>query len=233
MADVRKVGLLGGMSWESSALYYKLVNEGVRDRLGGLHSAACVMASVDFAAIERLQVSGEWARAGELLAVEARSLVAAGAECVVLCTNTMHKVAADIESAVDVPLIHLVDVTAAAIRESGLRRVALLGTRFTMEEPFYRDRMARNGVETLVPDAAERAIVNAVIYDELVVGVIRESSRDRFRAIIERLAEAGADGVILGCTEIELLVTQQDSPVPLFASTALHAKAAVDFALSG
>ncbi|GAA1975722.1 aspartate/glutamate racemase family protein [Nocardioides panacihumi] len=230
---MRKVGLLGGMSWESSALYYKLVNEGVRDRLGGLHSAACVMASVDFAAIERLQVSGEWTQAGELLAAEARGLVAAGAECIVLCTNTMHKVAADIESAVEVPLLHLVDVTAAAVREAGLSRVALLGTRFTMEEPFYRDRMAQNGVETLVPDAAERAIVNAVIYDELVIGVIRQDSRDRFRAIIERLAEAGADGVILGCTEIELLVSPQDSPVRVFASTALHAKAAVDFALSG
>ncbi|MDH2416497.1 aspartate/glutamate racemase family protein [Nocardioides sp. CER19] len=229
---MRKIGLLGGMSWESSALYYRLVNEGVRDRLGGLHSAVCVMGSVDFAEIERLQVSGEWTQAGELLADEARGLVAAGAECVVLCTNTMHKVAPTIENAVDVPLIHLVDVTAAAVKEAGLRRVALLGTRFTMEESFYRDRMAAYGVDTMVPDADERTVVNDVIYDELVVGVVDDAARAAYRRIIDRLAHAGAEGVILGCTEIELLIAQDDSPVPVFASTALHAEAAVDFALS-
>lgn len=230
---VRKIGLLGGMSWESSALYYELINEGVRERLGGLHSAACVMASVDFAAIERLQVSGEWVRAGELLADEARGLVAAGAECIVLCTNTMHKVAHHIENAVEVPLLHLVDVTAAAIREASLTRVALLGTRFTMEESFYRERMAMKGVEIVVPDVDERRIVNDVIYDELVLGVVREESRAQYRKIIECLAQAGAEGVILGCTEIELLISQVDSPMPVFASTALHTRAAVDFSLGG
>lgn len=229
---MRKIGLLGGMSWESSALYYRLINEGVRARLGGLHSAVCVMASLDFAAIEEMQSAGDWARAGEVLAQEARGLVAAGAECLVLCTNTMHKVAPDIESAVEVPLLHLVDVTAAAIRRSGLERVALLGTRFTMEEPFYRERMMLRDVETLVPDPGERRIVNEVIYDELVLGIVNEDSRARYRQIIERLAQAGAQGVILGCTEIELLVQQQDSPIPVFASTALHAQAAVDFALA-
>lgn len=229
---MRKIGLLGGMSWESSALYYQLINEGVRARLGGLHSASCVMASLDFAAIEEMQTAGDWARAGQVLAQEARGLVAAGAECIVLCTNTMHKVASDIESAVEVPLLHLVDVTADAIRNAGLDRVALLGTRFTMEEPFYRERMTLRGVETLVPDPDERRIVNDVIYSELVVGVVKDDSRARYRKIIERLAEAGAQGVILGCTEIELLVTHQDSPIPVFASTALHAQAAVDFALA-
>jgi len=225
--------LLGGMSWESSALYYELINEGIRERLGGLHSAACVLASVDFAVIEQLQVSGEWSRAGQLLAEEARGLVAAGAECIVLCTNTMHKVAHDIENAVKVPLLHLVDVTADAIREAGLKKVALLGTRFTMEERFYRDRMAMSGVEALVPDADGRRIVNDVIYNELVVGAVREESRAQYRKIIERLAQAGAEGVILGCTEIELLLSQDDSAIPVFASTALHAQAAVNFSLGG
>lgn len=229
---MRKIGLLGGMSWESSALYYQLINEGVRARLGGLHSAACVMASLDFAAIEKMQSAGDWVRAGDVLASEARGLVAAGAECLVLCTNTMHKVASHIESAVEVPLLHLVDVTADAIRNSGLERVALLGTRFTMEEPFYRERMMLRKVQTLVPDRGERRIVNEVIYNELVLGVVKDDSRAQYRKIIERLAQAGAQGVILGCTEIELLVGQQDSPIPVFASTALHAQAAVDFALA-
>lgn len=229
---MKKIGLLGGMSWESSALYYQLLNEGIRDRLGGLHSAVCVMASVDFAVIEQMQVAGDWSAAGDLLAAEARGLVAAGAECVVLCTNTMHKVAEQIQSAVEVPVLHLVDVTANAIRAQSLEKVGLLGTRFTMEEAFYRDRMRTNGVETSVPDADDRRLINEVIYQELVIGVVRDESRTQFRRIIQALADAGAEGVVLGCTEIELLVKQSDSPIPLFASTALHAQAAVDFALA-
>lgn len=229
---MKRIGLIGGMSWESSALYYRLINEGVRDRLGGLHSAVSVMGSVDFADIEALQTAGDWDRAGDILAAEARSLVRAGAEAIVLCTNTMHRVAPAIEAAIEVPLIHLVDVTAAAIRAAGMSRVALLGTRFTMEESFYRDRMTANGLATIVPDAADRAVVNGVIYDELVRGIIDDGSRDRYRAIIRRLAAAGAEGVILGCTEIELLISPEDSPIPVFASTALHARAAVDFILS-
>jgi aspartate racemase len=229
---MKRIGMLGGMSWESSALYYQLVNEGVRDRLGGLHSADCVMASVDFATIERMQVSGEWGAAGDLLAEQAKGLVSAGAECIVLCTNTMHKVAQQIEDAVDVPLLHLVDVTADAVRAAGLSRVALLGTKFTMEEPFYRDRMAHAGIATIVPYAAERELVHRVIFDELVRGRISDESREAYRAIICRLTEEGAEGVILGCTEIELLIGQDDSPVPVFASTRLHAAAAVDFALA-
>ncbi|GAA4197777.1 aspartate/glutamate racemase family protein [Microbacterium oryzae] len=228
---MKRIGLLGGMSWESSALYYRLINEGVRDRLGGLHSADCVMVSVDFAAVERLQASGDWDGAGRLLADEARALVRAGAEVVVLCTNTMHRVAEHIEDAVDVPLLHLVDVTALAIRRARLTRVALLGTRFTMGEGFYRERMARHGIETLVPDAAGQALVDRVIYEELVRGEVREASRQEYRRIVAALAADGAEGVILGCTEIELLIGESDSPVPVFASTALHAGAAVDAAL--
>ncbi len=221
------------MSWESSALYYRLVNEGVRERLGGLHSASCVLASVDFATVARLQSEGEWERAGELLAAEARGLRAAGAECIVMCTNTMHKVARHVEDAVDVPLLHLVDVTAAAVRSAGLDHVAVLGTRFTMEEPFYRERMELGGVRTVVPDEDGRALLNRVIYDELVLGRVLDDSRRAIAAVIERLAFSGAQGVVLGCTEIELLVRPEDSPVPVFASTQLHAAAAVEFALEG
>ena len=221
------------MSWESSALYYRLLNEDVRERLGGLHSASCVLASVDFAIVERLQSGGEWKRAGDLLAAEARGLQAAGAECIVLCTNTMHKVAGQVEDAVDVPLLHLVDVTAAAVRSAGLDHVAVLGTRFTMEEPFYRERMELRGVGTVVPDAEGRELVNRVVYDELVLGRVLDDSRRAFTTVIERLASSGAQGVVLGCTEIELLVRPEDSPVPVFASTRLHAAAAVEFALEG
>lgn len=229
---MKKIGLIGGMSWESSALYYRLLNEGVRDRLGGLHSASCVLGSVDFAEIERMQSAGDWDAAGELLAAEARALQSAGAEVIVLCTNTMHKVAGHIEHAVDIPLLHLVDVTAEAIVAAGLSQVLLLGTRFTMEESFYRDRMEANGVRVIVPDARGRATVNRVIYKELVLGEVRDDSRREFREIIAQGIANGAEGVILGCTEIELLIDQADSPVPVFASTSLHAAAAVDFALA-
>ncbi|GAA2069277.1 aspartate/glutamate racemase family protein [Aeromicrobium halocynthiae] len=230
---MRTIGLLGGMSWESSALYYRLVNEGVRERLGGLHSARCVLASLDFAVIEGLQASGDWDRAGELLATEARGLASAGADCIVLCTNTMHKVARHIEDAVDIPLLHLVDVTGDAVRAAGLDHVALLGTRFTMEEPFYRERMELRGVTTVVPDEAGRDLVHRVIYDELILGRVLEDSRRAFRTVIERLASRGAQGVVLGCTEIEMLVSPEDSPLPVFASTRLHAASAVAYSLDG
>jgi len=229
---MKRIGLLGGMSWESSALYYRLINELVRDRLGGPHSADCVLASVDFAVIEQCQAQGEWQRAGRLLAVEAAALEAAGAACIVLCTNTMHKVADHISAATTIPLLHLVDATAAAIRSAGLHQVALLGTRFTMEEPFYSERMRGFGVRTLTPNPQERRVVDRVIYDELVLGEIRAASRTQYQQIIERLAGAGAEGVILGCTEIELLIGSDDAPVPVFPSTTIHARAAVDFALA-
>ena len=229
---MRRIGLLGGMSWESTALYYRLLNEDVRGRLGGFHSARVVLASVDFAEIEAMQSSGDWAAAGALLADEAAVLEAAGAECLVLCTNTMHTVAGAIEAAVGIPLLHLADVTADAVRGAGIDRVALLGTRFTMEQPFYVERLRSHGIEVLVPDVEDRALVHDVIYDELVLGVVREESRTAYVEVVRRLVEQGARGVVLGCTEIELLIGPGDVPVPVFATTALHARAAVDFALS-
>lgn len=230
---MRKIGLLGGMSWESSQLYYQLVNEAVAQRLGGFHSARVVLASVDFAEVEAMQSRGAWDEAATLLADEARGLVAAGAECVLLCTNTMHLVADQVQAAVGVPLLHLADVTAEAVLAAGLGTVALLGTRFTMEQAFYRDRLAGHGVRTLVPDADGRTTVHEVIYSELVHGVVREESRARYREVIEELVARGAEGVVLGCTEIELLVRNEDAPVPVFPTTRLHAAAAVEFALAG
>jgi aspartate racemase len=229
---MKRIGLLGGMSWESSNLYYQLVNELVRERLGGVHSADCVMVSVDFADIERLQAAGEWAAAGKRLALEAQRLVAAGAELLVLCTNTMHKVADAIEAAVDVPLLHLGDVTGEAAVAAGCRTVGLLATAYTMEQDFYRDRIAAHGLDVLVPDKEQRAMVHRVIYDELVRGIVREESRAAYAAVIRDLVARGCDGIVLGCTEIELLVGPDDSPVPLLPTTRLHAEAAVAAALS-
>jgi aspartate racemase len=225
---MKVIGLLGGMSWESSIEYYRYVNERVRERLGGLHSAHCVMYSVDFAAIEALQVAGEWDEAGRVLSSAAGSLKAAGADFLVLCTNTMHKVA---DQLTGLPLLHLGDATASAVLAAGVRRVGLLGTAFTMEQTFYRDRLTAHGLDVLVPDEAQRADVHRVIYEELVVGEVREASRTRYRAVIDALVARGAEGVILGCTEIELLISQADSPVPVFPTTRLHADLAVDHAL--
>jgi aspartate racemase len=219
--------MLGGMSWESSAEYYRLANELVRDRLGGLHSARIVMASVDFAEIEELQVAGRWTEAGDLLARAAVGLQAAGAELLLICTNTMHKVADQVEAAIDIPLLHLADTTAAAVARDGLHTVGLLGTAFTMEQDFYRDRLCAHGLTVLVPAADDRAEVHRIIYDELCLGDVRESSRASYRGVIDRLAAAGAEGVILGCTEIELLIHAQDSPIPVFPTTRLHVEAAV------
>ncbi|WP_406053466.1 aspartate/glutamate racemase family protein [Streptomyces sp. NBC_01077] len=229
---MKTIGLIGGMSWESTAEYYRLLNERVREQLGGLHSAKCVLYSVDFAEIERLQVAGRWDDAGEVLADAARSLQAAGAGLLLICTNTMHKVADQVVAAVDIPLLHLADATAAAVRTAGLRRVGLLGTAFTMEQDFYRDRVAGHGLEVLVPDADDRAIVHRVIYEELCLGIIREESRAAYGEVISRLVASGAEGIILGCTEIELLVGPEHSIVPVFATTRLHAEAAVAAALA-
>ena len=229
---MRTIGLLGGMSWESSALYYRLLNEAVRDRLGGLHSARCVLLSVDFAEIERLQVAGDWGRAGELLAADAKALEAAGADLVLLCTNTMHKVAHALADALTVPLLHVGDVTAEAVRAAGIGRVGLLGTAFTMEQPFLTDRLAARGLQVRLPDPVDRAEVHRVIYEELCLGVVREESRAAFLAIIERLVAEGAEGVILGCTEIELLIGPDDVDVPVFPTSRLHVEAAVAAALA-
>lgn len=223
--------MIGGMSWESTAEYYRLANELVRERRGGFHSARVVLTSVDFADVERLQMAGDWEAAGELLAVEARRLSAAGADLVVLCTNTMHKVADVVAAAIDVPFLHLADTTADAVREAGVRRVGLLGTRFTMEQAFYRDRLADHGLEVLVPDEAGRDVVHRVIYDELVHGVVRPESRAAYVAVMAGLVERGAEGIVLGCTEIELLVGAADTTVPVFPTTRLHVEAAVAAAL--
>jgi len=229
---MRVIGMLGGMSWESSAQYYRLANELARERLGGLHSARLVLVSVDFAEIERLQVAGQWEQAGVLLAGAAKSAEAAGAELLLLCTNTMHKVAGQIQDAVSIPLVHLADTTAAAVRRAGLSTVGLLGTAFTMEQDFYRDRLASHGLTVLVPPAQDRAEVHRVIYEELCLGAVREASRQAYQEVIDRLEHAGAEGVILGCTEIELLIRPQDSPIPVFATTRLHVEAAIEQALA-
>jgi aspartate racemase len=230
--EQRVIGMLGGMSWESSAQYYQLANELVRERLGGLHSARCLLASVDFADIETLQEAGRWEEAGQLLAEAAKGLEAGGADVLLLCTNTMHKVADQVQAAVSIPLLHLADVTAQAVTKSGLRTVGLLGTAFTMEQDFYRDRLASHGLTVLIPPPADRAEVHRIIYDELCLGKVREESRQIYRNIITGLAEAGAEGVVLGCTEIELLVSAADSPVPVFPTTRLHVAAAVELSLT-
>lgn len=228
---MKTIGLIGGMSWESTVPYYRLINEGIKQRLGGLHSARIVLYSVDFHDIERLQHDGRWDEAGALLANAARALQAAGADFIVLCTNTMHKVAHAIEAAVTIPLLHIADPTAEAVKQAGIRTVGLLGTRFTMEEDFYRGRLeARHGLHVLIPAAADREVVHRVIYEELCLGTTKEDSRAAYRAIIERLVAQGAQGIILGCTEIGLLVGPDDAPVPLFDTTGLHAQSAVEFA---
>lgn len=229
---MKRIGLIGGMSWESSAEYYRLINELVRDRLGGLHSANCLLLSVDFAEVEEMQTSGRWDDAAQLLVDAARVLEGGGADFVVLCTNTMHKVADAISSSVSVPLLHLADTTADAVLAAGIRQVGLLGTAFTMEQAFYRDRLAGHGVEVIIPGAEDRALVHRVIYDELCLGVLTQESRTAYQSVIRRLVERGAKGVILGCTEIELLVGQEHSPVPVFPTTRIHAEAAVRLSLA-
>ena len=230
---MKVLGLLGGMSWESTVEYYRLANEETRARLGGLHSAPLLLWSVDFAEIEELQAAGSWDEAGALLAGAARTLEQAGAELLVLCTNTMHKVADAIEASVDIPLVHIVDCVALAVAAAGMRRVGLLGTRFTMEEPFWAERMSRHGIEVVVPGPEDREVVHRVIYDELCLGVFSDRSRARYVEIMEKLAGQGAEGVVLGCTEIELLVRPGDTWVPVFPSTAIHVRSAVDVALLG
>lgn len=226
------IGLIGGMSWESSAEYYRLINRAVRDRCGALHSARILMLSLDFAPIAALQHAGNWdALTGEMIAA-ARALERGGAGCVLIATNTMHRMADEVAASVSIPLLHLGDATGAAIARAGHARVGLIGTAFTMEQPFYAERLARWGLEALTPDAADRRIVHDIIYDELVQGRIELASRAAYREIVARLAARGAEAVVLGCTEITLLIGPEDSPVPLFDTTALHAAAAVEWALA-
>ncbi|CAN5466762.1 aspartate/glutamate racemase [soil metagenome] len=229
MPGMRTLGIIGGMSWESTTEYYRLVNRGVAARLGGLHSASLLLRSVDFATYAQWQADGEWTRIGMALTQEALALERAGAELVLLATNTMHKVAPALEAALQVPFIHIVDPTAAALAANGVKRAALLGTRYTMESTFWIDRArAGHGVELIVPEADDRDAVHDIIYEELCRGVVDYRSRDRYVEVIGRLAARGAQAVILGCTEITLLIRPEDSPLPVFDTTALHAQAAVE-----
>lgn len=226
------IGLIGGLSWESSAEYYRLINEAVRARLGGVASARCLMWSFDFAEVEALQAAGDWDAATALMVDAASRLERGGADVLLICSNTMHRMADEVAGAVSVPLLHIADPTAARIKATGLTRVGLLGTAFTMEQDFYKGRLAtRHGLDVLVPEAEDRATVHRIIYEELVQGRIEAASREAYRAVIARLVARGAEAVILGCTEIMLLVKPEDSTVPLFDTTALHAEAAVAFAL--
>ena len=230
---MKTIGLIGGLSWESSIEYYRIINQESQKRLGGLHSAECIMYSFDFADIEALQMAGDWQTAAQRMIQAARQLERGGADCIVICSNTMHKMADDVQAAVNLPLIHIADATAEVIAAAGFQHIALLGTRFTMEQDFYKGRMRdRFGLHILIPDDEGRAVVHRIIYDELVRGEIRESSRRQYQAVIEDLRAGGAQAVILGCTEIGLLIQPQHSPIPSFDTTRLHACAAVEWALS-
>jgi len=228
---MKTIGLIGGMSWESSSEYYRIINEEVKQRLGGLHSAKCILYSVDFEEIEIFQRNDEWEKAAQILADAARSLEVAGADFIVLCTNTMHKVANEIQAGIHIPLLHIADITAEQVLSDGIKTIGLLGTRYTMEQNFYKSRLEAQGIKVLIPKETDRVMVNAVIYKELCLGQIIDESRARYKRIIEDLVEQGADGIILGCTEIGLLVKSEDSTVPLYDTTLLHAIGAVNFAL--
>lgn len=229
---MKTIGLIGGMSWESSLEYYRIINETVKDRLGGLHSARCLMYSVDFAEIEVLRQQGEWQDIARVLIKAAKNLESAGAECISICTNTMHKLADDVEANIAIPLLHIADVTAYRIKARGFSKIGLLGTRITMEEDFYKGRLLqKHGLSVVIPEEKEREIIHRVIYDELVLGEIRPESREQYVRIMEQLVRAGAEGIILGCTEIGLLIHDDDSRVPLFDTTRIHAIASAEYAL--
>jgi aspartate racemase len=229
---MKMIGLIGGMSWESSIEYYKIINETVRAKIGGLHSAKCIMVSVDFAEIEPLQHQGRWDKATQILIAAAKSVEAGGAEFLIFCTNTMHKVADEVQKQLHIPILHIADATGQTIKKEGLKKVGLLGTRFTMEEDFYKGRLSqKHNLEILIPDEEDREVVHRIIYDELCMGETKLSSKTKYTDIIDRLAKKGAEGIILGCTEIGLLVKKGDTRVPLFDTTKIHAIAAVKYAL--
>ncbi len=230
---MKTIGLIGGMSWESSQEYYRIINEEIKHKLGGFHSAKCILFSVDFAEVEKLQHEERWRELTALMIVAARSLENAGAECIVICTNTMHKMADEVQSSIRIPLLHLIDATAEQISQDGLKKVGLLGTKFTMEQDFYKGRLSeRFGGEVIIPDEEERDTIHHVIYHELCLGTIDQTSKARFIKIINNLIERGAEGIVLGCTEIPLLVRQKDIRVPVYDTTEIHARAAAAFALS-
>ncbi|MFC1477500.1 aspartate/glutamate racemase family protein [candidate division KSB1 bacterium] len=229
---MKTIGMIGGMSWESTLEYYRVVNERVKARLGGSHSAQCIIYSVEFAEVERMQYEERWDKLTGMMTDNARALESAGADCIVICTNTMHLMADDVGQAVDIPLLHIADATAERIKTAGMRKVGLLGTKFTMEKSFYKDRLKeRHGIDVVTPGNLDRSIINEIIYKEFVTGSMKPSSKQEYVRVINSLAGAGAEGIVLGCTEIPLFITQEDSPVPLFDTTTIHAEAAVEFAL--
>jgi aspartate racemase len=229
---MKTIGLIGGMSWESSLEYYRILNEAIKARLGGLHSAKCVLVTVDFAEIEPLQHQERWAEQAQMMVAAAQNVERAGADFVLLCTNTMHKLAEDIQAGIHIPLLHIADATARKIKAAGIHKVGLLGTRFTMEQDFYRLRLEeKHHLAVLIPGERQRELVHRVIYQELCMGIIKKESRLQYAQVIQDLVQHGAQGIILGCTEIEMLVKPEDSPVPLFPTTRIHAEAAVDYAL--
>lgn len=228
---MKTIGLIGGMSWESTAVYYRLINEEVQRRLGGLHSAKCLLYSVDFSEIEHMQATGDWEQAGQLLGEAARALEKAGADFIVICTNTMHKVFNSIQEKVTLPILHIVDATATKIKSGGIEKVGLLGTKYTMEQEFYISRLRSNNLEVIVPDLDEREIINSIIFKELCLGKVQHSSKEYYKQVIQRLVEAGAEGIILGCTEIGLLIKPEDVGILLFDTSEIHAIEAVNLAL--
>ena len=228
---MKTIGLIGGMSWESTVTYYKIINETVKERLGGFHSGKILLYSVDFAEIEECQAKGEWEKSAEILSEAAENLEKAGADFIVICTNTMHKVAGKIQENIKIPVIHIADATAHKLKQDGILKTALLGTKYTMTQDFYKEKLRENGIEVLIPEEKDIEIVNHVIYEELCLGKILDSSRKEYIRIIDGLKEKGAQGVILGCTEIGLLISQQDSPLPVYDTTEIHALSACEKAL--
>ena len=230
---MKTIGLIGGMSWESTVTYYQIINETVKKELGGLHSSRCILYSVDFDEIEKCQSCGDWDKSGDILGQAARSLEKAGADFIVICTNTMHKVAPRIQSYISIPLLHIADVTTECLKDRGIKTVALLGTRYTMEQDFYKERLVQSGLQVLIPEEPQREMIKRVIFDELCLGTISPESRAGFLAIIRGLGQKGAEGVILGCTEIGLLIRQEDTDIPLFDTTVIHARKAAMASISG
>jgi aspartate racemase len=229
---MKTIGMIGGMSWESSLEYYRIMNQAAKEKLGGFHSAPCILFSVDFDEVEKLQHQGDWESLTRLMIEAAQSVKKAGADFLVICTNTMHKMADEVQRAIQIPLLHIADVTAEAVKANGQSRVGLLGTKFTMEQDFYKGRLQEiHGIDVLIPEDKERQVIHDILYNELCLGEIKELSKGKFQSIIQNLVERGAQGVILGCTEIPLIVSQEDYEIPLYDTTALHARAAVDFAL--
>jgi len=229
---MKTIGMIGGMSWESSLEYYRIMNQAVKEKLGGFHSAQCILYSVDFDDVEKLQHQGDWESLTRLMIEAAQRVKKAGAGFLIICTNTMHKMADEVQGAVQIPLLHIADVTGGAVKANGQSRVGLLGTKFTMEQDFYKGRLKEiHGIDVLIPEDKERQVIHDILYNELCLGEIKELSREKFQSIIQNLVKRGAQGVILGCTEIPLIVRQEDYEIPLYDTTALHAKAAVDFAL--